>query len=219
MDKFLHTIANQLKNQEERMIVGISGHGASGKTTFAKLLLRHFGEANYINTDPYIVNSSVRKHSFIEYEYENEMHQSKMTACHPDAHHLFSLDRDVRMVREGMDFYTLDVPYEPSRLISSRKKLTIVEGMSVAFSKPELYDLKIYFYRDGETELKRRGIRDVNERGMEVDYLRKTHDERRIQYEVFMHPKSELFDMVVRNSDEGYWVEKELKEEGKGNSY
>ncbi|MFP3360088.1 phosphoribulokinase, partial [Planococcus sp. SIMBA_143] len=92
-------------------------------------------------------------------------------ACHLDAHHLFSLDRDVRMVREGMDFYTLDVPYEPSRLISSRKKLTIVEGMSVAFSKPELYDLKIYFYTDGETELKRRGIRDVNERGMEVDYL------------------------------------------------
>ncbi|MFP3473065.1 phosphoribulokinase, partial [Micrococcus sp. SIMBA_144] len=61
------------------MIVGISGHGASGKPTFAKQLLRHFGEANYINTDPYIVNSSVRKHSFIEYEYENEMHQSKMT--------------------------------------------------------------------------------------------------------------------------------------------
>ncbi|MCA1060188.1 phosphoribulokinase [Rossellomorea aquimaris] len=210
MENILHTIADRLTKQEGRMVIGISGHGASGKTTFAKKLLTLLGEANYINTDPYIVSSTVRKHSIIEYDYMNEEHQSKMTACHPDAHHLFALDRDVKMVRDGMDFYTLDVPYEPSRLISSENNLTIVEGMSVAFSKPELYDLKIYFYTDGETELMRRGIRDVNERGMNVDYLRKTHDERRIQYEEFMHPKSELFDVVVRNSDEGFWVEKGL---------
>ena len=209
MDKIVHTIADRLTKHEGNMVIGISGHGASGKTTFARKLLSLLGNGvNYINTDPYIVSSAVRKHSFIEYEYENEKHQSKMTACHPDAHHVFALDRDVRMVREGMDFYTLDVPYDPSRLISSRNNLTIVEGMSVAFSKPDLYDLKIYFYTDGETELNRRGIRDINERGMEVEYLRKTHDERRVQYEVFMHPKSEHFDVVVRNSDEGYWVEK-----------
>ncbi|WP_034761498.1 uridine kinase family protein [Rossellomorea vietnamensis] len=209
MDKIVHTIADRLTKQEGKMVIGISGHGASGKTTFARKLLSMLGNGvNYINTDPYIVSSAVRKHSFIEYEYENEKHQSKMTACHPDAHHVFALDRDIRMVREGMDFYTLDVPYNPSRLISSRNNLTIVEGMSVAFSKPDLYDLKIYFYTDGETELVRRGIRDINERGMEVEYLRKTHDERRVQYEVFMHPKSKHFDVVVRNSDEGYWVEK-----------
>jgi uridine kinase len=208
MDKILHTIADRLTKQEGKMVIGISGHGASGKTTFAKKLLTLLGEVNYINTDPYIVSSAVRKHSFIEYEYKNENHQSKMTACHPDAHHIFALDRDIRMVREGMDFYTLDVPYDPSRLISSQNNLTIVEGMSVTFSKPDLYDLKIYFYTDGDTEFNRRGIRDINERGMEIEYLRKTHDERRVQYEVFMHPKSEHFDVVVRNSDEGCCVEK-----------
>ncbi|MGG4168933.1 phosphoribulokinase [Rossellomorea vietnamensis] len=212
MDKILHTIADRLTKQEGEMVIGISGHGASGKTTFARKLLTLLGNGvNYINTDPYIVSSAVRKHSFIEYEYRNEKHQSKMTACHPDAHHLFALDRDIRMVREGMDLYTLDVPYDPSRLISSQNNLTIVEGMSVAYSKAYLYDLKIYFYTDGETELLRRGIRDINERGIEVEYLRKTHDERRIQYEVFMHPKSENFDVVVRNSDEGYWVEKGME--------
>jgi uridine kinase len=208
MDKILHTIADRLTKQEGKMVIGISGHGASGKTTFAKKLLTLLGEVNYINTDPYIVSSAVRKYSFIEYEYKNENHQSKMTSCHPDAHHIFALDRDIRMVREGMDFYTLDVPYDPSRLISSQNNLTIVEGMSVTFSKPDLYDLKIYFYTDGDTEFNRRGIRDINERGMEIEYLRKTHDERRVQYEVFMHPKSEHFDVVVRNSDEGCCVEK-----------
>jgi uridine kinase len=213
MDKILHNIANRLNKVDGRMVIGISGHGASGKTTFAKKLftLLEGKGVNYINTDSYIVNSDVRKHTSIRYEYNNEIHQSKMTACHPAAHHLFALDRDVKMVREEMDFYTLDVPYERSQLISSRNNLTIIEGMSVAFSNPDLYDLKIYFYTDGETELMRRGIRDVSERGMDVEYLRKTHDERRIQYEVFMHPKHENFDVVVRNSDEEYWVEKEIE--------
>lgn len=213
MDKVLLNIVNRLNKQDERMVIGISGHGASGKTTFAKKLLTLLeGKGvNYINTDPYIVNSDVRKHTSIQYEYNNDTHQSKMTACHPEAHHLFALDRDIRMVKEGMDIYTLDVPYERSQLISSQNNLTIVEGMSVAFSKPDLYDLKIFFYTDGDTELMRRGIRDVSERGMDVEYLRKTHDERRIQYEVFMHPQHEHFDVVVKNSDEGYWVEKDIE--------
>ncbi|MGE6753528.1 uridine kinase family protein [Rossellomorea sp. NPDC071047] len=213
MDKVLLNIVNRLNKQDGRMVIGISGHGASGKTTFAKKLLTLLeGKGvNYINTDPYIVNSDVRKHTSIQYEYNNDTHQSKMTACHPAAHHLFALDRDIRMVKEGMDIYTLDVPYERSQLISSQNNLTIVEGMSVAFSKPDLYDLKIYFYTDGDTELMRRGIRDVSERGMDVEYLRKTHDERRIQYEVFMHPKHEHFDVVVKNSDEGYWVDKDIE--------
>ncbi|KAA0566735.1 phosphoribulokinase [Bacillus sp. CH30_1T] len=213
MEKILHNIANRLNKQDGKMVIGISGHGASGKTTFAKKLLTILeGQGiNYINTDPYIVNSDVRKHTSIQYECNNEIHRSKMTACHPAAHHLFALDRDVKMVKEGMDFYTLDVPYERSQLISSRNNVTIVEGMSVAFSNPDLYDLKIYFYTDGETELVRMGIRDVSERGMDVEYLRKNRDERRIQYEVFMHPKHENFDVVVRNSDEGYWVEKDIE--------
>jgi hypothetical protein len=28
----------------------------------------------------------------------------KMTACHPSAHHLSALERDVQMVRAGLDF-------------------------------------------------------------------------------------------------------------------
>jgi uridine kinase len=213
MDKILHNAANLLNKQDRKMVIGISGHGASGKTTFAKnlLTLLEGKDINYINADPYIVSSGVRRHTSIQYEYNNEIHQSKMTACHPAAHHVLALDRDVKMVREGMDFYTMDVPYERSQLISSRNNLTIVEGMTVAFSNPDLYDVKIYFYTDGETELMRRGIRDVSERGMDVEYLRKTHEERRIQYEVFMHPKHENFDVVVRNSDEGYWVEKDTE--------
>ncbi|TMU87023.1 phosphoribulokinase [Bacillus sp. BHET2] len=181
MDKILYNLASLLNNQDTKMIIGISGHGASGKTTFAKKLLTLLEgkDINYINTDPYIVSSDVRKHTSIQYEYQSEIHQSKMTACHPNAHHMLALDRDLKMVREGMDFYTMDVQYERSQLITSRNNLTIIEGMTVAFSNPNLFDVMIYFYTDGETELMRRGIRDVSERGMDIEYLRNTHNERR----------------------------------------
>ncbi len=132
-----------------------------------------------------------------------------MTACHPDAHHIVSLERDIRMVKSGLDFYTIDTFYSKSELISP-KKVTIIEGMSVAFVDPELIDLKIYFYTDDETELMRRVGRDVLERGTDINALRQSHKQRRIQYELFMHPYRKTFDMIIKNSDEEIWVEKNL---------
>ena len=193
-----------------QIVIGISGHGAAGKTTFANKLvnLLHRDEVNYINTDPYIVSSTVRKHAMIDYTYKIKRHRYKMTACHPSAHHLPSLERDVQMVRDGLDLYTIDTHYMKSELISSKNKVTIVEGMSVAFLNPNLFDLKIYFYTDGETEFQRRSSRDIAERGIEMDYLRQSHEERRIQYEVFMHPYSQNFDIIIKSFDEQICVEK-----------
>ena len=210
MDKLLQEIINWLRMSDEKIVIGISGHGAAGKTTFANRLvnLLNQNEVNYINTDPYIVSSDIRKHAVIHYTYQNENHRYKMTACHPAAHHLAALERDIQMVRAGLDFYTIDTHYMKSKLISSENKVTIVEGMSAAFINPDLFDLKIYFYTDGETELMRRSSRDIAERGADISYLRQSHEERRIQYEVFMHSYSQRFDIIIKTSDETICLEK-----------
>lgn len=210
MVKLLNEIANLIKNTDKKMIIGISGHGASGKTTFSQALLKQLGhdDVNYMNTDTYIIGSQLRKYTTIEYEYMNELHEDKMTACHPAAHNVFALERDIRMMKDDLDFYTIGTHHTKSTLISSKKKINIIEGMTVAFTDPQLYDLKIYLYTDGETELMRRSIRDVSERGTDIDYLRKSHEERRIQYELFMHPTHENFDIVIKNSNEGYLLKK-----------
>ncbi|MEK4348435.1 uridine kinase family protein [Paenibacillus sp. FSL P4-0184] len=209
MDKILNEIANLISAEAKRVTIGISGHGASGKTTFAHNLLKLLGQedVNYINTDPYIIGSHLRKYTLIEYEYNNETHHNKMTACHPAAHNVSALERDIRMMREGLDFYTIDTNYLKSTLIASHNRVNIVEGMSVAFSDPNLFDLKVYLYTDGETELMRRSLRDVSERGTDINDLRKSHEERRIQYELFMHPYHRNFDIVLKNSNEGYILE------------
>jgi uridine kinase len=210
MDKLLQEIINWVRMTDDQIVIGISGHGAAGKTTFANRLaiLLNQNEVNYINTDPYIVSSNIRKYAVIDYTYQNENHRYKMTACHPSAHHLHSLERDVQMVRDGLDLYTIDTHYMKSELISSKNKVTIVEGMSVAFINPDLFDLKIYFYTDGETELMRRSSRDIVERGTNINYLRQSHEERRIQYEVFMHPYSQRFDIIIKTFDEAICLEK-----------
>ncbi|KGX83368.1 MULTISPECIES: uridine kinase family protein [Pontibacillus] len=210
MDKVIHDIANLLTNKEQKVIIGISGHGASGKTTFSNKLKKILGrnDVNYINTDPYIIGSHLRKYTTIDYEYKNEHHQYKMTACHPSAHNIKALERDINMMRDGLNFYTIGTDYMESTLISSQNKINIVEGMSVAFINPNLLDLKIFLYTGGDTELNRRGVRDVSERGTNINYLRQSHEERRIQYELFMHPYHQNFDVVLKNSNVNFLMEK-----------
>ncbi|MCL1697201.1 uridine kinase [Lysinibacillus sp. BPa_S21] len=210
MDKLLQEIATWINKRDKPTVIGISGHGAAGKTTFANKLINCLNEdeVNYMNTDPYIVSSDIRKHAIIDYTYRNEQHHFKMTACHPAAHHLPSLDRDIQMVREGLDLLTIDTHYMKSAFISSKTKVTIVEGMSVAFINPKLFDLKIYFYTDNDTEIKRRSSRDVLERGADINYLMQSHEERRIQYELYMHSYSQHFDIIFKTLDETVHLEK-----------
>lgn len=210
MDGFIQELAERIGHSEKKLLIGISGHGAAGKTVFANKLIDRIGrnKTNYLNTDPYIISSSVRKNTMLEYTYETQLHRFKMTACHPGAHHLPSLERDVRMIRDGLSVRTIDTHYMESELLSADKKLSIVEGMSVAFLNPALFDLKIYLYTDGQTEFERRAGRDVLERRAELEYLRQSHVERRIQYEIFMHPSSRSFDIILKTIGEEMHIEK-----------
>lgn len=209
MNTLIQEIKHWMDNSEKKLIIGISGHGAAGKTTFAHKLMEELKyDVNYLNTDPYIVSSSIRKFKVINYKYKGTLHHFKMTACYPAAHHVPSLERDVLMLKENMNLRTIDTHYLKSKILSSQNKLTIVEGMSVAFANPKLFDLLIYFYTDGDTELERRLGRDIEERGTDIDYLNQSHNERRIQYEVFMHPYSKHFDIIIKSTKETIFVEK-----------
>ncbi|WP_214891608.1 AAA family ATPase [Exiguobacterium sp. s142] len=207
MERFINQIIDQI-DLNERTLIGISGHGGAGKTTFAKQLQTRLGEVNYINTDPYITDSTLRKSAMIDYTVDEKVHHYKMTACHPAAHHLLSLERDVRMVREGVGFYTMDVPYLERMWIDPEKQVTIVEGMSVAFLDPRYMDLSVYLYTDGDTEFARRAARDITERGMEMEYLKASHEERRLQYELFMHPYRDNFQTIVSIQGDRLTIEK-----------
>ncbi|WP_114167315.1 uridine kinase [Exiguobacterium sp. TNDT2] len=207
MNELIDMIVAQAE-REERTIIAISGHGGAGKTIFADALHERLGDVNYINTDPYITDSTLRKSAMLDYTVDGQVHHYKMTACHPSAHHLLSLERDVRMVREGIGFFTIDVPYLERTWIDPAKRITIIEGMSVAFLEPHYFDVSVYLYTDSDTEFARRSVRDIQERGMDLSYLKASHDERRLQYELFMHPQREKFQTIVSTSNDVWTIEK-----------
>ncbi|MEC6747907.1 phosphoribulokinase [Marinilactibacillus sp. XAAS-LB27] len=210
MDTLIASILEKISTTTEPIIIGISGHGAAGKTTLALSLIETLGKhkVNYLNTDPYILDSSIRKYTTIEYDYIDTTHKFKMTACHPEAHFIPALERDLSMIRNGLLLKTIDVPYLPQTTMLPEKSITIVEGMSVAFIDPELIDLSIYLHTDDDTEWVRRTNRDVSERNTTLSYLTNSHAERRIQYTIFMHPFSKSFNIIVRQTITDFQIEK-----------
>ena len=139
--------------------LGIYGHGASGKSTFAQELYQELDsqKVNLLETEPYITSG---RHLVVPKETPDQ----KVTACLPVAHELASLQRDILALQAGMDILTIEEPWKASEVLSGAKPILIVEGMSVGFLPKELFDKTICFYTDEETELKRRLARDTTVR-------------------------------------------------------
>lgn len=185
--------------------LAIYGHGASGKSTFAKRLVESLGRerVNLLAADPYIIDGEYRDLLAVR-----EFPEQKVTACLPVVHELKSLKRDIRALQSGCDIVTIDQPWAPSQRLSAEKSILIVEGMSVAFLPKELFDLSICFYTDAATELERRLARDTAVRGRDVHWIRQAHTSRRQQYEHYYKMYQEEADFLISQTEEGFGIDK-----------
>lgn len=185
--------------------LAIYGHGASGKSTFAKRLVDSLGRerVNLLAADPYIIDGEYRELLTVR-----EFPEQKVTACLSVAHELKSLKRDIRALQSGCDIVTIDQSWAPSQRLSAEKSILIVEGMSVAFLPKELFDLSICFYTDTATELERRLARDTAVRGRDVHWIRQAHTSRRQQYEHYYKMYQEEADFLISQTEEGFGIDK-----------
>lgn len=185
--------------------LAIYGHGASGKSTFAKRLVEELGQerVNLLAAAPYIIDGEYRDLLAVK-----EFPEQKVTACLPVAHELKSLERDIRALQSGCDIVTIDQPWASSQRLSAEKPILIVEGMSVAFLPKELFDLSICFYTDTATELERRLARDTAVRGRDVHWIRQAHTSRRQQYEHYYKMYQEEADFLISQTEEGFGIDK-----------
>lgn len=176
--------------------LGIYGHGASGKSTFAQELFQALDseKVNLLETDPYITSN---RHLVVP----KELPDQKVTACLPVAHELESLERDILALQAGMDILTIDEPWKPSEVLSGSKPILVVEGMSVGFLPKELFDKTICFYTDGETELERRLARDTTMRNRDASFILASHQMRREQYLRYYRETESKADILVDQSE------------------
>ena len=184
--------------------LGIYGHGASGKSTFAQELYQELDsqKVNLLETDPYITSG---RHLVVPKETPDQ----KVTACLPVAHELASLQRDILALQAGMDILTIEKPWKASEVLSGAKPILIVEGMSVGFLPKELFDKTICFYTDEETELERRLGRDTTVRKSEASFVRETHQIRRGQYRRYYQETEKEADVLINQSQNQFQIEKD----------
>ena len=183
--------------------LGIYGHGASGKSTFAQELYQTLDSAkvNLLETDPYIASN---RHLVVPKETPNQ----KVTACLAVAHELASLQRDILALQAGMDVLTIEEPWKASEILSGAKPILIVEGMSVGFLPKELFDKTICFYTDEETELKRRLARDTTVRNRDTKFILASQQMRREQYLRYYKTTESMADILVDQSEDKFEVKR-----------
>ena len=181
--------------------LGIYGHGASGKSTFAQELFQALDseKVNLLETDPYITS---KRHLVVPKQAPDQ----KVTACLPVAHELASLERDILALKAGMDILTIDEPWKPSEVLSGSKPFLIVEGMSVGFLPKELFDKTVCFNTDEETELKRRLARDTTMRNRDASFVLASHKMRREQYLQYYKETESKADILVDQSEDKFKV-------------
>ena len=181
--------------------LGIYGHGASGKSTFAQELYQELDseKVNLLETDPYITSG---RHLVVPKEIPDQ----KVTACLPVAHELASLKRDILALQAGMDVLTIEEPWKASEVLSGAKPILIVEGMSVGFLPKELFDKTICFYTDEETELKRRLARDTTVRNRDASFILASQQMRREQYLQYYKETESRADILVDQSDDKFQI-------------
>ena len=181
--------------------LGIYGHGASGKSTFAQELYQALDSTtvNLLETDPYITSE---RHLVVPKQAPDQ----KVTACLPVAHELASLQRDILALQAGMDVLTIEEPWKASEILSGSKPILIVEGMSVGFLPKELFDKTVCFYTNEETELKRRLARDTTVRNGDAPFILASQQMRREQYLQYYKETESEADILINQSNDRFQI-------------
>ena len=198
--ELIERLASEIESGKVKTL-GIYGHGASGKSTFAQELYQILDaeKVNLLETDPYITSG---RHLVVPKETPDQ----KVTACLPVAHELASLQRDILALQAGMDILTIEEPWKASEILSGAKPILIVEGMSVGFLPKELFDKTICFYTDEETELKRRLARDTTVRNRDTKFILASQQMRREQYLQYYKETESRADILVDQSDDKFQI-------------
>ena len=203
--KLLESLVDYLSDGQKHTL-RIFGHGASGKSTFARKLQLTLGEegTNLLETDPYVITGEYR-----DLLSSKDFPHQKVTASIPAVHELSSLERDICALQSGLDILSIGKAWSPSLRLPAQKPILIVEGMSAAFLPKSLFDLSICFYTDDQTELERRLARDVAVRERRPEWIEQTHLARREQYRHFYQPYLAAADLVICQSGNDFRIERD----------
>ena len=151
------------------IIIGIAGGTGSGKSTFTNRLKDEFND----NVAVIYHDNYYRRQDDVSFA-----HRKKVNYDHPDSletqlllEHLYML-KDGRAVDCPVYDYSLHNRSDQTVHIEPRK-IIIAEGILLLADKRirDLLDIKIYVEADADERILRRVVRDVKERGRDIDNI------------------------------------------------
>ncbi len=185
---------------KSRYLVGITGGSGSGKTYFLNQLIKNFTEAELclLSQDNYY--KDIRDQPLDDNGIEN--------FDRPESMDYTSFARDIQALKEGKTVekpeYTFNNPNaSPKTLFIKPAPIIIVEGIFVFYYKKiaDVLDLKIFIEAKEHVKLKRRIIRDNQERGYDMeDVLYRYENHVAPTYTRFIQPYKHESDLIIPNN-------------------
>ena len=183
------------------MVIGIAGGSGSGKTTLSQKIKDVFGDEVVILCHDYYYKSNedipLEERKKLNYDHPNSFDtdllidqlrclKEKNSICHP----VYSFVEHTRLNE------TVEV--RPTKVI-------IVEGILIFENKElcDLMDIKVFVDTDGDVRIIRRLLRDVQERGRDLDSVVNQYlSTVKPMHEEFVDPSKKRADIIIPEGGE-----------------
>lgn len=179
-------------------VIGVAGGTGSGKTTFTNRLKKEFGDSvSVVYYDNY-------------YRGRDDIPLKDRDSINYDHPYAFETDLLIQHLRQLKDMRCIESPVYDFAMHNRSLKtvhvdpsaVIIVEGIMVLQNKElrQLLDMKIYVEADADERILRRIIRDVKERGRDIESVAKQYlaTVKPMHY-VYVEPTKALADIVINS--------------------
>ncbi len=184
------------------LCIGVAGGTGSGKTTVARAILEAVGRQRlaFIAQDSY----------YRQIEWHSPEHLAAHNFDHPASIDTELLVAHLRALKQGkaVDSPVYDFVHHHRSSKTERiepRPVVLAEGI-LLLAEPEireLLDFKIYVDTDADVRLKRRILRDIHERGRDLDdILRQYMETVRPMHLEFVEPSKRWADVIVPEGGE-----------------
>jgi uridine kinase len=186
---------------QDIMIIGIAGGSGSGKTTLAQNIKEVFNEEVVILCHDYYYKAN---------EGSPFEERKKLNYDHPDSFDTDLLIEQLKELKEGRTIYHPVYSFvEHTRLNQTIEvkpaKVIIIEGILIFENKElcDLMDIKVFVDTDGDVRIIRRLLRDVKERGRDLDSVINQYlSTVKPMHEEFVDPSKKRADIIIPEGGE-----------------
>ncbi len=170
--------------------IAIAGDSASGKSTLASRLKKHFTNSFVLECDRY-------------HKWERgDKRWDSFTHLHPDANYISKIHEDVFDLKIGNAIYQVDYDHKVGKFtepeeINPAENLIVCGLHAISAAPNELFDLSIFLEPQQSLRSHWKVIRDTTSRGRPIQDVMQQIDSRRNDYASFIEPQRQNADLVI----------------------